>query len=533
MKHGDLEQEITVIEQEDGSLLLESPGAQRLRAQRLRAAGTAISPTQRQVWLNGQTITYERLPLHAPPPESVSADHTLVTTIPSVVTELLVKVGQTVTANEKLILLESMKMVIPILAPYDGLVRHIHCAPGDAVQPGVPLIEVEGAPPLPDQPLTINRSPFTIFPTPMNLSRLSRLQDEILENGLDGIALVPGPNMVYISGIHSHLSERPIVLFVPDDDDPAIIIPGLEAMKAEAAGIRPDRIFAWSDEDGYTGAFQQACAHLELSDYLLGVEALHMRVLEFELLKRYAPGLSTTHAEPTLSALRLSKDEDELDAIERAIEVAETAMKRLIPRIQIGQTEKEIAAMLNQELIDAGADGISFSPIVSAGPNGASPHAVPTNRPIQSGDLLIIDWGAMVDDYPSDITRTFAVGPISPEMRRIYEVVKAANAIGRQACGPGASGQEVDEAARGVIDDSGYGEYFIHRTGHGLGLEIHEPPYMMQGNTEGLIAGTVFTVEPGIYLPGVGGVRIEDNIVITAEGSRTMTTFPRDLITVG
>jgi Xaa-Pro dipeptidase len=367
----------------------------------------------------------------------------------------------------------------------------------------------------------------------MNKQRLDKLREQTLAQGFDAIALVPGSNMTYISGIHSHLSERPIVLFIPVDDDPAIIIPGLEAPKAEAAGIAPDRIHAWSDEDGYAGAFQHACAQLELSDVLLGVEALHMRVLELEMLQRYAPNLKTAHAEPALTALRMRKDAAEIGAIERAIAVAEIAMHNLLPQLHAGQTEKEVAAMLLRELLSAGADGLAFDPIVSAGPNGASPHAVPTDRVIQKGDLLIVDWGAMVDGYISDITRTFAVGAIAEELAHIYEVVKAANAAGRAAAGPGRSGEAIDIATRTVIDDAGYGDYFIHRTGHGIGVETHEDPQIVRGSTAPLPVGATFTVEPGIYLPGRGGVRIEDNVVLTAEGARTLTSFPRDLTAIG
>ena len=274
----------------------------------------------------------------------------------------------------------------------------------------------------------------------MNQTRLQNLQKQIVAHGLDGLALVPGPNMAYVSGIHSHLSERPIVLIIPADDDPAIVIPNLEAMKARAAGIPEERIFGWTDEEGYTGAFQQCCAHLELADYLLGVEALHMRVLEYETLKRYAPGLQTAHAEPVMTALRIVKDADEIAAMQKAIAIAEQAMQNLIPTIKIGQTEKEIAVRLRQELFDLGADSIAFGPIVSAGPNSASPHATPTERPLQAGDLLVIDWGCYKDDYPSDITRTFAVGEIEPEFQRIYQAVKLANEQGKLAAGPGCNG---------------------------------------------------------------------------------------------
>ncbi|MFW6184508.1 MAG: M24 family metallopeptidase, partial [Chloroflexota bacterium] len=221
----------------------------------------------------------------------------------------------------------------------------------------------------------------------MNDQRLERLQEETLAHGLDGLALVPGPNMIYVSGIHAHLSERPIVLFLPADDEPAIIIPRLEASKAEAAGLDADRIFAWGDEEGYTGAFQQACAHLELSDYLLGVEALRMRVLELELLRRYAPGLTTSHAEEVLDGVRLSKDEQELAAMEQAVAIAQQAMERLLPQLAPGMTEKQVASELVRELLAAGSESLPFDPIVSAGPNGASPHAVPTDRAIEEGDF--------------------------------------------------------------------------------------------------------------------------------------------------
>ncbi|MCI0399248.1 MAG: Xaa-Pro peptidase family protein [Chloroflexi bacterium] len=367
----------------------------------------------------------------------------------------------------------------------------------------------------------------------MNQRRLQRLTDEILAHGLDGVALVPGPNMLYLSGIHAHLSERPLVLFLPADDDPAVIIPLLEAGKAEAAGIAQDRIFAWSDQEGYTGAFQQACAHLELSDYLLGVEALYMRVLEIELLHRYAPGLNTAHVEPVMAALRLSKDETELAAMAEAATVAETAIEQLLPRIKTGQTEKEIAGMLVQELYTAGSEALPFGPIVASGSNAALPHAVPTDRPIQHGDLLIIDWGATVNDYPSDITRTFAVGQVEEEFRHIHEVVRQANVAGKLAVRPGVNGETIDQAARNVIEEAGYGPHFIHRTGHGLGLEVHEFPSLVAGSTSPLGVGAVFTVEPGVYLPGRGGVRIEDDVVITKEGYRCLTQFPRELIQVG
>lgn len=365
----------------------------------------------------------------------------------------------------------------------------------------------------------------------MNPLRLDKLQQQLQAHNLDGVALMPAPNMVYFSHIHSHVSERPIILFIPCEGEPAILIPTLEAMKAEAVGIK--RIFAWNDTQGYVTAFQQASEALNLNSWKMGVEALHMRVLERDMLLRVAPDMEIVHADHIFATIRMVKEEAEIEAMLKAIAVAETAMEKLLPRIKIGQTEKQVAAMLSQLLMDEGADSIAFGPIVSTGVNAASPHAVPTDTPLQAGDLLVIDWGVYVDGYPSDITRTFAVGEIDEESKRIYNTVLKANEQGKAVAKPHATGQDVDRAAREVIEEMGYGDYFIHRTGHGLGLEVHEPPFMMEGYTEPLLEGHVFTVEPGIYVPNKVGVRIEDDVVITANGRRVLTTFPRDLITIG
>ena len=367
----------------------------------------------------------------------------------------------------------------------------------------------------------------------MHQERLSKIQQQLKEKGLHGMALVPGPNLLYVSGMHTHLSERPIVLLIPTDGEPAIVIPTLEAPKARAAGISEERIFHWGDDEGYMGAFQKACQTLELAGKTIAVEKLYMRMIEWDMLEEFAPNLKRDYADPILNGIRLVKGDDELAHMQKAVDIAEQAMHKLLPQIKIGMTEKQIAGMLNQLMIEGGSDGNPFGPIVSSGPNAASPHAVPTDRPIQAGELMIIDWGAIVHDYPSDITRTFAIGEISDELKQMYATVKAANEAGISASTPENSCSAVDEAPRKVINDAGYGEYFIHRTGHGLGLEVHEEPSMVTGNNAQLIPGMTFTVEPGIYIPQVGGVRIEDDVLITAEGNRILTSFPKELINIG
>jgi Xaa-Pro dipeptidase len=197
-------------------------------------------------------------------------------------------------------------------------------------------------------------------------------------------------------------------------------------------------------------------------------------------------------------------------------------------------TERAIATALTLELYRAGSDPeMPFAPIVASGPHSSMPHAIPTDRKLQAGDLLLFDWGAASDGYFSDLTRTFAAGDVEPELVKVHAVVAQANAAGRAAARPGVTCAAVDAAARAVIEAAGYGPSFLHRTGHGLGLEAHEPPDIRGDNSALLEPGMTFTVEPGIYLPGRGGVRIEDNLLITDSGCETLSDGPRELRRIG
>ncbi|MDL1927333.1 aminopeptidase P family protein, partial [Anaerolineae bacterium AMX1] len=205
----------------------------------------------------------------------------------------------------------------------------------------------------------------------------------------------------------------------------------------------------------------------------------------------------------------------------------------VIPLVKVGMTEKELAAELIVQLFKHGSEPeLPFAPIVSAGPNSANPHASPSDRKLQRGDLLVVDWGAAFGGYISDLTRTFAVGEVDAECARIHAVVQEANAAGRAAAKPGVPCAEVDKAARAVIEAAGYGKFFTHRTGHGIGMEPHEDPYIRGDNMQILEAGMTFTIEPGIYLPNRNGVRIEDNVVITDSGVDVLSSLPREMKTV-
>ncbi len=342
--------------------------------------------------------------------------------------------------------------------------------------------------------------------------------------GLDALALVPGPNLRYTTGLRFFLSERPVVALLPVDGPAALVLPELEAGKARAAGFDA---FAYTDEEGYALAFHEACASLELADARVGVEALKMRVLEQRILERFAPNVELVPVDELYAEMRMVKTADELNAMQRAVRVAEEAFLAWVPMLREGITERRAAALLVGALLSGGADGLAFDPIVASGPQGALPHAAAGERPFQEGDWVVVDWGAMVDGYVSDLTRSLVVGHTGDTLQRVHELVVRANEAGRGAVGPGVEAQEVDAATREVVRAGGYGAHFFHRTGHGLGLEEHEPPYIVAGNTLRLKPGMTFTVEPGVYLEGTGGVRIEDDVVVTQSGSTTLSSLSR------
>jgi len=232
-----------------------------------------------------------------------------------------------------------------------------------------------------------------------------------------------------------------------------------------------------------------------------------------------------------VEAIRLVKDDAELDSLRHACAVADEALAGLLPTVRPGRTEREIARDLDERIRDLGAEGPSFESIIAAGPHSAIPHHRPSDRPVEKGDLLKLDFGALVDGYCSDMTRTVCVGTPADWQREIHAIVLAAQAAGRAAAVPGAVANDVDAAARSVVSDAGYAEEFPHGLGHGVGLEIHEAPALRAGATDRLDVDIPVTVEPGIYLPGRGGVRIEDTVVVrAADGPEVLTKTSRDLL---
>jgi Xaa-Pro dipeptidase len=360
--------------------------------------------------------------------------------------------------------------------------------------------------------------------------RLSRLSDAMRNEELDLMALLPGPNLRYLTGLSFHMMERPIVGLFPLDARPHFVLPELEADKARTSTIDVEIITYGEDLASRSEAFKRASSLMDLNAKRLGMEPLRMRAFELQLLQDAAPQASIVPGDAALASLRVIKDQQELSCMRRAVDIAQQALTATLPLVKLGMTERELASELVVQLLQAGSDPtLAFEPIVASGPNSALPHATPTDRNLQAQDTLLIDWGARSEGYVSDLTRTFALSEPDPLLVSIHALVQEANAASLRKARPGITCAEVDQAGRRVIADGGHGEAFIHRTGHGIGLEAHEHPYISSHNAQTLSPGMTFTIEPGIYLPGRCGVRIEDDVVITEQGCESLSDMPREL----
>lgn len=365
----------------------------------------------------------------------------------------------------------------------------------------------------------------------MTDSRFAHLLKLMDQYQIKALALNPGPVFTYLTGLSFHLMERPTVLIITKTHDPLILLPELEAGKLTASRIPLTPLTFNDDPSTWPKVFVDASKRYNLEGATIGVEPTRLRFLELDYLQKAILAAKFVSAGRVCEGLRILKDEEEINEMRRAVHIAQDALSAVLPMIKPGVTEKEIAAELTIQMLRLGTDPeLPFSPIVASGPNSANPHAMPSQRKVQNGDLVVIDWGARSNGYCSDLTRTFAIGSVAPELKRIYDVVQQANAAGRAEGAPEQAAGKIDKAARNVIESAGFGVYFTHRTGHGLGLEDHESPYIFGENEQILAAGMTYTVEPGIYLPGVGGVRIEDNIVVTPTGCESLSDYPRDLI---
>ncbi len=352
------------------------------------------------------------------------------------------------------------------------------------------------------------------------MDHLKQIAEKVKERGLDAMLVSSAPGESYAVGFHG---------------EGFVVVSGKECryytdsryIEAAEKTVTGASITMMDRKTSYRALIQQAVEELGIGK--LGFEDGYMTVKEY---KTYSSALSCemVPAQEVLSELRASKDQEEVERMIKAQRISERAFEEILKFIKPGVTEKEVAAKLTYDMLRFGAEKMSFDPIVASGPNGSLPHAVPTEKKIASGEFVTMDFGCVYQGYCSDMTRTVAVGEPTEEMRKVYETVLAAQEAGIAAEKGGMIGREVDAAARKVIEDAGYGAYFGHSFGHSVGLEIHEGPNASPSEERPIPVGAAVSAEPGIYLPGRFGVRIEDVTVFTAEGCTDITKAPKNLI---
>jgi Xaa-Pro dipeptidase len=367
------------------------------------------------------------------------------------------------------------------------------------------------------------------------MTLLAPLHSVLARTGLDALALVPGANFLRLFGHDFHQMERPLMVIVPKVGVPVAVVPNIELGSFTPLGF-DGLVFDWRDEAGYMDAFMQAGAALPqlAGGSRIAVEGQRMRVFDFLALQKALPACELVDAHAEISSIRLRKTADEIARLKEAIVRSEVALEATVVQVRVGMTEKQVEAILLAELFRAGCDGLSFSPIVAAGDNAANSHAVPRDGyKIKAGDALLIDFGGRYQHFSADITRTFFVDHVSDEDRAFYGTVLAANERGLAVSKPGVTAGYVDDETCKVLERSQFARYKNHKTGHGLGLDIHEAPQILRGNSAVLEPGMVFTVEPGLYRAGECGVRIEDNVVVTDDGIECLTAFSKELRVIG
>jgi len=355
----------------------------------------------------------------------------------------------------------------------------------------------------------------------MVLQRLERLRVALAKADLDAVLVTSVENIRYLSGFTSSdgvllITEKESLLFT----DFRYVI--------QAKEQAPHFALCETTYETMDAEIEAALARNDCKR--CGFEQTNVTVAAFESYRKMPVEFVPYAAE--LTELRLIKTADEIESLRKAQQIADAAYAKLLTRVHSGMTERQVVAELNYLCSNLGSEGPSFDPIVGSGPNGAMCHAVPCDRKLQNGDLVVVDFGCIYNGYHSDMTRTFGVGSVDDELRRIYDIVLKAQLLALDAVKAGITGMELDAAARDYIETCGYGEAFGHGLGHGFGLEIHEAPRASKKSDQVLLPGMTVTIEPGIYLEGKGGVRIEDCCVVTEDGKINLVSSPKELVLI-
>ena len=357
---------------------------------------------------------------------------------------------------------------------------------------------------------------------------IQQLSNWMIENDIQVSFLTSTENVFYLSNFRTNPHERLLGLAVFQNEEPFLICPAMEINEAKRSGWIYE-IIGYSDIDQPWDMVHKAVLKRGSNHKKIAIEKEHMNVERFEILNELFQQTTFVSVEEKLQKLRMVKSDKELSILRQACELADFAIEVGFEVIKEGKSELEIFAAIEFALKKKGVKEMSFSTMVLTGVNAAAPHGKPGLTKIQKGDLVLIDLGVVVDGYCSDITRTIAYGKINEKQLDIYNTVKKAQLAALNAVKPGITCSEIDLTARQIISDAGYGDFFPHRLGHGLGISIHEYPSITEKNHLLLEEGMVFTIEPGIYIPNVAGVRIEDDLAVTAKGCEILTKFPKEL----
>ena len=362
-------------------------------------------------------------------------------------------------------------------------------------------------------------------------NRVEKIMKVIENNNLDAVALIAGPNLTYLTGADFHLMERPTILIFSKNYKPVAILPNLEVDSFKTLNFYKEvnaEIISWKDSEGFADAFIKAGETIG-NLKKIGVEGQRMRVFELDIMKKAFPNAEIMDAHKAIVEIRLCKDDNEIRNLRKAIKISEDALETTLKNVKEDMTELQIAQNLILNQYNLGAHSLAFNPIVLIGENSALPHGHPGDRKLKKGDALLIDFGCVYGGYTSDFTRTYFYKEVSDSHKNIYEVVQKANEIGRNITKTGTSLHDVDDTVTGYLEQSVYKKCIGHRTGHGLGMDVHEDPYVTRGNKQKLAKGMVITIEPGLYDVGNVGIRIEDNVLVTENGHESLTVLPRDL----
>lgn len=360
------------------------------------------------------------------------------------------------------------------------------------------------------------------------LTKVNEIQSYLKEHKIDAAFITTPDNVFYVSGFNSEPHERLLGVMIFQDAEPFIICPLMEIPDVKAAGWSFDTVGHEDTEDAWDVVLNAVKArHLSLDT--IAIEKSHLTVERLERMEDIFESAKFAQLDDLLNNMRVIKDENELVNLRKAAELADYAIEVGCREIAEGKTELEILMAIEFELKKKGVQKMSFDTTVLSGPKTASPHGIPGDRKIQKGDFVLFDLGVVYNGYCSDITRTVAFGEPTAAQRDIYETVRLAEETAIELVRPGVTAMELDKAARDVITEAGYGQYFTHRLGHGLGISVHEYPSITGTNDFVLEEGVVFTIEPGIYKSDVTGVRIEDDVAVTKDGVEVLTKFPKEL----